>query len=536
MGLRARDEELSIPGGTCYGPYMRTPRHLLVAASLLALAACKAAPPERFLEPRTGIAVVVPSLQTFGQQARDVLDTAESFPHGRTIGDLRALAKGRLGFDPLDAKGLEGAGIDPKRGLAVGVDDADVVVVVPVKSKDAFARWLDGLAVDLKLKTRSEGLPAKAGEGAPAEDKVDAAIVHWSIVEGEPVLSYGFAEKNAVVGFGPGAAARVKKALHLDKTEHVGTVEAFQAAREAVGPGQAAFTYFSPDLPVLQEMKGAQGALSLGFSGAKDRLTVVMTSPRVSDATPARADTAPFLAKLHPAETLVINQGVDLTSTFDREKLAAQLASLSGSEATKQTILDAVGALGGGAAFGVGLVSPADASKALPDAPLAFFRAEAVVGLRDAAKMKEVLARVVAEVGADKLVAGPEGTWRAVVAGGEVGLAVQPKQLLLAAGPQGALDQLTGRSGTRFEPPTPTAKKAFAGAFGGLYFDLARFAGQLKALPASAYGGGSDAAAAQAIVGEVADALARIRAVSVGTEMKGKVQRAELVIEVQATK
>src|SRR5512140_851351 len=107
---------------------MRPTPPLAVALAVLALSAgcsrssSKPAPaPERFVGADAAAVVVVPSLEALSQQGSEVLASAATFPGGQALQDGRAVLQARLGFDPFDPASLSGAGLDPKRGAAVGL-------------------------------------------------------------------------------------------------------------------------------------------------------------------------------------------------------------------------------------------------------------------------------------------------------------------------------------------------------------------------------------------------------------------------------
>jgi hypothetical protein len=516
---------------------------LLVAASLVASVACAKAPPaERFLARDTAMAVVIPSLRTFAAQSSEVLETAASFPGGQAVNDRRAVAESRLGFDPLDPASLEKAGFDPKRGIAVGFRMAEegrppeMIAALPVRNAKKLAATLDRLVKgQLELRARSV-------------EKDGQEIVKWAQAEGgDTVLAYAIVEKTAVIGVGMGSVDLVKAALKLPKDGHLGTNPDYKAALDATGAAQAMVWYFSSQGPMFDQPQLAalkeyfKKGFAIGLSGAKDRLAFAV-GMALDDASPllkmARADARPLVARLDPNAGWVARSDTDIEATAQLQKvtLTNMLATMGTPGASAEALgaaLDAVG--GGGSAVAIGVVPVEAGAPAIREAPLAFFRAEALVSVKDAARMKqalEALGRESGTEGAPGVDLSGDGPWTFAVGGGEIGVALEEKLLLLTAGPKGSLAALAARSGSTFKPPTPAAQKAFDGSMGGMYIDVPKLAAGVKAIPAAAYGDDPGGTMLQANLQNIASALSRFTAVSVAADVKEKTLHGELVIEV----
>src|SRR5690349_2601861 len=90
-----------------------------------------AVPPERHV-PAGGAAVIVPRLGEAGRELGAVLATAERFPAFAGLQAQVAALSVQLGFDPLDAKGLRAAGVDPDGGAAFARTAGGDLAVLPV--------------------------------------------------------------------------------------------------------------------------------------------------------------------------------------------------------------------------------------------------------------------------------------------------------------------------------------------------------------------------------------------------------------------
>lgn len=507
---------------------MRSSRLFALPFLLLSLAACKKAPPtERFIAPDVAMAVVFPSLDSFARQTADVLDTAATFPGGQQIDDFRAVAKSRVGFDLFDAKSMAQAGVDPKRGMAVGLrsptDREDAVVVFPVADEKKFGETADTLAKKgLGLEVRSE----------------EKGVVTWAKKDEDVSFAYALTEKSALFALGDGAVDRIRWALAVPKDGHLGTQAGYKASIEAVGVGQALVFYTPANAEMAQVSPHLKMGFAIGLSGARDRVALAIGVP-LEEGSPLlkgeKVDAGPLVAKLDPGAAWVARSDVDMSSSIDEEKKAALevVALVSPDPQTKALVSDAFDALGGAAAFGAGVVPSPAPDASIQRGPLGLFRVELLLGLRDQAKMKGVLQALAAKADPGLVEAkSPDGPWVMKKAGGEVGVAVEPTRLLLAVGPTGALQALTARDDSKFQPPTEAAKKAFQSSLAGMFVDVPKLLGNIKALPVSAYGEGEGAARSQVFVQQGLESFGRVKAVSGSSERKGKAVRAELVIEV----
>lgn len=503
---------------------MRLPRPISLVLAVAALAACSKPPPERFLDRRTAAVAVTPSLEAFARQSAEVLALAGSFPGGQALEELRAVTVARLGVDLLDPDALVEAGLDPRRGAAVGLDLPNVLLVVPVADQERLAALADRFAGEtLGLQRRSVGTPSFMGQ-KPMDDSIDEDLVHWQSSEGEPsVVSYGFARKTAVIGFGPDAEKQVKAAMRLEKEDAIEARDDYRHTVAALGPGQVIVFYVAPRLQPTGPLPPGP-AIAFGLAGGSERLALTVSEAPAEGSpplAPPKADAGPLVARLHPGAALVGRSDADIAALITKEKVEALFDEHEPRAEARQAILDAVDSLGGAAAFGVGIAPPSGEGSSFEDAPFAFLRFEAVLGLRDAAKMRQV-ARWFAAQAEGEVRGGEEGPWVASLGGGELGVAVEEKQVVFAVGPAGALAALSGRSGTVFRPPTATAVAAFASPLGGMFLDGARLAGDVRAIPA---------AASDEVLPRLLGVLSRIRAVSASSELRDGAQRSEVVVE-----
>jgi hypothetical protein len=275
----------------------------------------------------------------------------------------------------------------------------------------------------------------------------------------------------------------------------------------------------------------------LGLRGAKERFGFVaarLLAANAPKAPPIQGESMALLAKLDPATSMVARSDGDPQALTRDVEFRAALEQQHLPEELTGALVDGLGALGAGAVFGVALVPVADPAAQLRETPLAFFRAEAILAVKDAAKMKDVVKRLLtlATQGQQELAA--EGPWTFPLPGGEAALSVEGQRLYAAVGPAGALKALVARTGSTFKPPTATSASVLQSPMGGFVVDVPRLAAGVKAIPASAYGEAGEVFHAN--VQQWATTASRITAISVSSELVAGAQRGELIVEIAPAK
>src|SRR5512137_352655 len=114
-------------------------RRALAAAlcSVLVLAGCgkkkEYPPPERYVPADAPLALVVPGLGTAARQAGALYRTIAQAPQAVQLTEAHAALKAQLGFDPLDPRGMEQAGVDPAGSAAGSLGSTSpALLVLPV--------------------------------------------------------------------------------------------------------------------------------------------------------------------------------------------------------------------------------------------------------------------------------------------------------------------------------------------------------------------------------------------------------------------
>ena len=103
---------------------MRRALALAVCSSLL-LSGCgrkrEYPPPDRYVPADAPLAVLVPGLGTAARQAGALYRTIAQAPQAVQLTEAYAALKAQLGFDPLDPRGMEQAGVDPAGAAAAAL-------------------------------------------------------------------------------------------------------------------------------------------------------------------------------------------------------------------------------------------------------------------------------------------------------------------------------------------------------------------------------------------------------------------------------
>lgn len=492
-----------------------------------------AAPTERFIPADAGTALVVPSIEGLVRQSSDLLASARSFPFGGALLDARSALAGRLGFDPLDVAAITKAGLDPRRGLAIfagrtgarGPDQPDVVVSLPVSDRDKLETTLAVMA-----KERLGATERRVESGAPE-------VITWRATGGGGIaFAYAFVEETALLAAGNEAVATVRAAAAVPATATLASDASYQRSARVLGEGLAARFHVPAGSPALGRLPQLKDGIALGLGAGRDRITVSAAAPLGAREAPLKAAVAaaasrPMVAKLDPTAVLVARSEGAFAETAG---LGSGLAPAGTPPAVAGLLTDLVASFGDGSAAALSVLPPGKRPAPMRAEPLRLFRAEVLVGVRDAPRLTAAIQRTIDALGSGlggvKLSLG-RNPWRLAVGGGEVAAAVKDDRLALTLGPARSLEALLARGGSSFKGPTPASDRALGSGSGGLLLDVPRLAAGVKALPESAWGPGPQGAMLKSMADEWAVAAERIAAISVTTELVDGLARGELLVE-----
>jgi hypothetical protein len=106
-------------------------------------------PPDRYVPADAALAVLIPGLGTAARQAGALYRTIAQAPQAVQLTEAHAALKAQLGFDPLDPRGMEQAGVDPGGSAAAALGSATpALLVLPVQDLAKLDATLSRLARD----------------------------------------------------------------------------------------------------------------------------------------------------------------------------------------------------------------------------------------------------------------------------------------------------------------------------------------------------------------------------------------------------
>ncbi|HYD41311.1 MAG TPA: hypothetical protein VEB43_10825, partial [Anaeromyxobacter sp.] len=506
---------------------------LALAAALVVSSACRRSsgpPPERFLAARTEVAIVVPDLRRAAKDLAALQDTTARFPGTGSVRQLRGMLSSQLGFDPLDPDAVAQAGIDPSRGLAVGIEPAPPgalaptpVVILPVKDVAALEAVVARVARErLGASRRTENTEGAlriwsyAGEGGGAPSLVLAS-------RGE--------DRTAALSSGARAGEAVRAALSRAPADALAEVPAWRELRKAIGDRYSILAATTPGGATLR----LPHHVVLGATAEPGVLRVGLAVRLAGDAAalrgPGGGGSKQALRALSPDAPLALRWDGDPAAlgrlllpgvpARDRRWLAEHGFDL------QQDLFDV---LAPGAAASISL-SPRLDLREFSEAdvradPLRVVRFEIVGDVKDEAHAARALAKLpglfaaLRGSGEPPRPADASGrTGRIVTPSGELAWRLDGKRLLAAGGAPGALDALAARTGPGWTAPSKASAAALEGGLGGAVLAPRTLASAVRGLPDEAYGSDPAGFLMRSIVESFLAPLDRLQAVSARADL-----------------
>lgn len=534
----------------------RAARGALLAAALAAASCARCGQSARSAEELlpeafTGAGVTAP-LGQVSAAAAEVVKQLGSTPAGEAAAEVARALPRELGFDPLTREGLLAAGLDPARGaaaIAVKPEGKRTawVAALPLTKPEAFLQVVD------KLVLRRGAFPLRTEE---ARGGVKVTVYARA---GEPQkIGFGVVRGYGLVARGEDPAAELAAAAARAPEQSLAASPLLARARQEQGAREAIVLF--PDgnaLSRLARTRPVQGDASLGLAlrpldaagaalpeGAKapegtPRGLAVRASVRLSqeDAHHLEELFAPgrdLLALLPPAPLRAQSSARPerLPALVRASLLGPVLARLETALAQEKLDLgkDLLAHLGVGAALAVQLSTDADLGLATDPArldlaaglPAGLVDLVALGAVADAPKLVATLERLepawaglgikAARSTADLSALGPRGKgareWELSDALGH------QARLGVSAGPDAVAWVVVGKL------KTAEALAALAKGGGGTAaapgaqarVDLGLLAARVRALPDAAYGSGPQAMVARALVAQVIEPLAGVKA------------------------
>ncbi len=517
--------------------------HALVAVLWLAAGCSRCGgkqgpPPERLVPADAAVTVVVPSLGPAARQMGALLRTLTSLPAAAQLADAYGAVRSQLGFDPLDPKGLEDAGLDATGGAAASfARGLPPVLVLPVVDLARFDAMTLRLARDRM--GAAQRVTSMGGGHTVVSYRKDAAA--------PSALAYAMAGRYALVATGPKGPDVLAAAAELPGERSLERSPAWAAARAAIGPGFALVAFAPPRSSAVSEIPaakdGAALALRAGPVSLSLRLALLLGAERAPGWS-ALAGASPEAARqagqgeahlLAPDAALAVRWGGDLAA-LGRKAIPFLPPRIQASLAASRIDLagELLEALQPGAALSLSLAPSftlAEFSSPSLDLrradPFRLAKLEALFRVRDAARARAFFARVGQAAPrwnarlATRTGQGGSTTWTLSYGRGELAWSLAGDRLALAGGAgrlEGLEKRLAAASGG-YEPRTPAAKAALEGGVGGAVLDVENLIESVQGLPDDAYGTGPNAFVMRSLADRFLEPASRLRAASLRVDL-----------------
>ncbi len=505
-------------------------RALAVATCcLVALAGCgrkrEYPPPERYVPAAAPVAVIVPALGAAARQAGALYRTIAQAPQAAPLAEAHAAVKAQLGFDPLDPRGIEAAGVDPAGGAAAALGGATPpVLVLPIQDLPKLDATIARLARDRMGATQRVTVQVKGVE----------VVTFRRDGKGPPSIAFASVGPHALLASGPDSPAAVAEAATLPEERSLWKAPLLSGAREALGPGWLAVAVAPPGSPALADLPPARDGAALGVKAEAARLGV-------------RA--ALLLTPQREAwwRALAAGPSADATAAASLPKEAALVVRWAGNPAEaarrlepwfpaplRKTLADRkldlveglAPALAPGAAASLALAptfTVTDFASPRFDArrvdPFSLVQLDAVLPVADPAALRAFVARlqkagpkIAVKVTPRGPAAAPTG-WTVAWGKAQLGLALSGNRLLVAGGPD-RLPALEARERGGYAPSTEAGTAALGTGLGGAVLDVDHLVRSIEALPEDAYGTGPNAVVMRSLVNRYLEPASALSAVS----------------------
>ena len=479
--------------------------------------------PERYLPADAPLAVVVPALGAAVRQAGALYRTVAEAPPAAQLAEGYAAVKAQLGFDPLDPRGLEQAGVDPSGSAAFAAGVARTpLLVLPILDIARFDSTAARLARDRMGATERVAYQAKG---------VEIVVFRRSSASG---AALAYAARGPHVLLAPGARGPdvLAEAATLPEERSLGKSPLWARGRAAVGDGYLVTALAPPGSPSLAAFRLARDGVALGVRASATslgtRLALLLSPEREAFwkslvAEPSASASSPEVSRLSPEAALLFRWGGDPVGGFRRaEPLLPPDLVRSLAAAHLDPERDLLAALAPGAVLSLAVAptfTVTEFSSPHFDVrradPFRLLELEAVLHLREPAAVPALLGRLAKAGRRLGVQVTPKGSSAWTIGWGKARLGVGVSGgRLFVAGPADRLPALAGRAGgAGYRAPTEAAGAALAAGMGGAVVDVDHLVRSIEALPEEAYGSGPSAVVMRSLVArylEPASALATV--------------------------
>ncbi|HSM91480.1 MAG TPA: hypothetical protein VLT47_01265, partial [Anaeromyxobacteraceae bacterium] len=420
---------------------------LIALAALAACARCGGAagpPPERWVAAGVTAAIVVPELRGAARSGAEFYLTAQDFPGTSDLPSLRASISAQLGFDPLDLGALRDAGIDTRRGMAIGF---------PAEPATGGGRAAPLLVLPVSNRAAAEGLVRRIardrlGAGERTVEAVGAAqvAVYRQRPGAPPALASADGDDCLLLAAGPEGPSTVARASALAEGDSLAASAAWRAVRRIAGEGAAIIGYVPAGSSALDGVGAVRDGAAIVLTARPRRLSarlVALLGDREAGLRALAGDGAGGLlaARLDPAAALVGRFDGNPALLADEVLSAVPLLARAGPMAAGVDLRrDLFGALAPGAAASASLAPRIDLAtldaRTLRRDPLRLVQFELVAPLADPARIAALSDRIVRLAGQRPR---PGGPWALPTGSGEVAWTIDDGRLLATGGAPGRL-------------------------------------------------------------------------------------------------
>jgi hypothetical protein len=483
---------------------------LVAAAGCSRCGGSRASRAEELLPAHPSGALVTAPLGAVAQHLAALGDRAASLPGGEQLGENRRALAAQLGFDPLTREGLSSAGLDPDRGAAVALFEAqpraEWIAALPLARPDVFLATIQRLLVE------------RAGFAPAAEQKAARIYERRGQRVGVAVVrGYGIVARTA----DPSASVAQAEARAADQS--LARDAGLEAARKRLGAQD--FIAWAPagsGLPRRYTARPVPGDVALSLQGSQQGVAVRL----VAQLPPAEAQRAQAtlpgggaaLVELLPPDApargrLGLAPARLLESLRGNPELARMLEGFRGADA------EAFASVAPGVAISLSLARGANLGSAVDygldwrrKSPFDTIQLVALAEVSDRPRLLRALdqiAKALPQLGA-RVERNGEDFQITYAAGRGARFGVREIEgktvAYLMGGPLGPEElHRTPRS------TNPEAAPLYEKEGAALRIDFGRLAAELRELPQAAYGSGPQAYVSRSFVGQVVEPLRTLR-------------------------